>query len=191
MKLNSSCLDKYRPAGGIKELQKRAERTDASTKEFVLETAARHTKAMEKTPQGFLPKSYTTAYSSFKHGVKRTPDDSAGKGWFGMAPTAMTEELKTDLAMIRNRSYLDPKRFYKSADKHNKIVQLGTVIEGPSEYFSSRLTKKQRRSNITEEIMADPSSADYAKNKFKQMSREQTQQAKMRKQKPKRVKKFY
>jgi hypothetical protein len=191
MMLNTSSLDKFRPEGGITELQKRAERTDASTKDFVVGSTSKHTSAMRKTSQGFLPKSYTEAYSSFKKGVKRAPDNTAGKGWFGMTPTPMTEELKTDLAVIRNRGYLDPKRFYKSADKHHKIVQVGTVIEGPSEYYSSRLTKKQRRSNITEEIMADPASADYAKNKFKQMSREKTLQAQKRQLKPKRVKKFY
>jgi Fcf2 pre-rRNA processing len=191
MQLNTSSLDKFRPSGGIRELQRRAERTDASTKDFVVGSTAKHAAAMRKTPQGFLPKSYTDAYASFKKGIKRPPDTSAGKGWFGMTPTPMTDELKTDLAVIRNRTYLDPKRFYKSADKHHKIVQVGTVIEGPSEFFSSRLTKKQRRSNITEEIMADPSYRDYAQNKFKQMSREKTQQAQMRKVKPKRSKKFY
>lgn len=191
MKLDSSSLDRFRPAGGIRELQKRAERTDKSTKDFVLEATTQHTNAMQKTPNGFLPKSYADSYSSFKRGSKRPPDTSAGKGWFGMTPTEMTEELKTDLAVIRNRTYLDPKRFYKSTDKHHKVVQVGTVIEGPSEYFSSRLTKKQRRNNLTEEIMADPENANYAKNKFKQMSREKTRQTQMRKLKPKRVKKFY
>jgi hypothetical protein len=146
---------------------------------------------MQKTDNGFLPKSYALSYASFKRGTKRAPDNSAGKGWFGMEPSEMTEQLKTDLAIIRNRAFLDPKKFYKSAEKSHKIVQVGTVVEGPTEYFSSRLTKKQRRSNITEEIMADQSSADYAKKKFKQMSREKTRQAEMRKLKPKRVKKLY
>jgi hypothetical protein len=191
MKLNTSSLDKFRPPGGIRELQRRAERTDASTKDFVLEATSEHTKAMQKTDNGFLPKSYALSYASFKRGTKRAPDNSAGKGWFGMEPSEMTEQLKTDLAIIRNRAFLDPKKFYKSAEKSHKIVQVGTVVEGPTEYFSSRLTKKQRRSNITEEIMADQSSADYAKKKFKQMSREKTRQAEMRKLKPKRVKKLY
>ncbi|KAG7368687.1 Fcf2 pre-rRNA processing [Nitzschia inconspicua] len=191
MKLLSSSLDKFRPAGGIRELQKRAERTDASTKDFVLEATSKHTRAMSTSEGGLLPKSYTTAYSSFKRGTKRPPDTSVGKGWFGMTPTPLTEEVKTDLAVIRNRTYLDPKRFYKSADKHHRVVQVGTVVEGASEYFSSRLTKKERRSNFTDEIMADPASSDYAKNKFKQMSREKTRQAELRKQKPKKARKFY
>jgi hypothetical protein len=146
---------------------------------------------MQKASNGLLPSTYTAAYSSFKKGTKRAPDDTAGKGWFGMTPTAMTEELKTDLAVIRNRSHLDPKKFYKSADKHHKIVQVGTVIEGAAEFYSSRLTKKQRRANITEEIMADPAAAEYAKKKFKAMSQEKTRQAMKRKHKPKKGKKFF
>mmetsp|Transcript_7124 Transcript_7124/g.15393 ORF Transcript_7124/g.15393 Transcript_7124/m.15393 type:complete len:323 (+) Transcript_7124:123-1091(+) len=191
MRLNSSSLDKYRC--GIKELGRRAERKDVSTRDFVLEaTAEKANNSMKKTKQGFLPKSYTTAYSHFKRGVKRAPDDTAGKGWFGMKPSAMTDDLKTDLAIIRNRTYLDPKRFYKSTDKHHSVVQMGTVIEGAAEFYSSRLTKKERRANLTEELMADTATMDYAKNKFKKMAKEKSYQAELRKNKPKkRARKFY
>lgn len=34
-------------------------------------------------------------------------------------------------------------------------AQIGTVIEGPTEYFSGRLTKKQRKQTIVDEILAD------------------------------------
>eukprot|EP00980_Cylindrotheca_fusiformis_P006626 scaffold1390_cov138-Cylindrotheca_fusiformis.AAC.29 len=178
MRLSTPSLDRYRPAGGIKALERRAELTDRSTKDHLVETTKHHTDAMQMTSSGFLPNSYVSAYSSFKKGSKRNVDESAGNGWFNMQPTPMTEELKTDLAVLRNRTYLDPKKFYKSADKHSKIVQLGTVIEGAAEYYSSRMTKKQRRSNITEEILADPSTADYATNKFKNMSRDKRERAK-------------
>lgn len=36
-----------------------------------------------------------------------------------------------------------------------KTAQIGTVIEGPTEYFSARLTKKQRKQTIVDEILAD------------------------------------
>jgi len=191
MKLDSSSLDKYRC--GIKELGRRAERKDTSTRDFVLEaTAQKANNSMKKTKEGFLPKSYTAAYSHFKRGAKRAPDDTAGKGWFGMQPSVMTDDLKTDLAMIRNRTYLDPKRFYKSTDKNHSIVQMGTVIEGAAEFYSSRLTKKERRANLTEELMADTATLDYAKNKFKKMAKEKSYQAELRKHKPKkRSRTFY
>lgn len=118
---------------------------------------------------GFIP----TSSSSFKMGTRRKADGTAGSGWFNMVPSELTDELKTDLSVIRNRTYLDPKRFYKSADSTTgKVLQLGTVIEGSTEYYSSRLSKKERRVNLTEEIMADPATASYAKDKFRTMQRE-------------------
>ena len=190
MRLDSSSLDKYRC--NMKELGKRAEKSDASTKNFSLEAIAKNAgSSMKTTKGGFLPTSYTAAYSHFKKGTKKAVDESAGKGWFGMKPSAMTDDLKTDLAIIRNRTYLDPKRFYKSTDKHHSVVQVGTVIEGASEFYSSRLTKKERRANLTEELMADQATLDYAKNKFKKMGREKARQAELRKHRPKKRKKFY
>eukprot|EP00934_Nitzschia_sp_Nitz4_P002150 Nitzschia sp. Nitz4//scaffold65_size103378//31684//32505//NITZ4_004461-RA/size103378-processed-gene-0.46-mRNA-1//-1//CDS//3329556225//2150//frame0 len=187
MKLDTSSLDKYRPVGGLQELQRRAELQDMTTRHYASTT--KHSDAMQKaSSKGILSKnfSYEAAYSSFKKGTKKAPDTTAGKGWFGMTPTPLTEELKADLSVIRNRNYLDPKKFYKSSDKFGSVVQVGTVIEGASEYYSSRLTKKQRRNNFTEEIMADPASADYARNKFREMARDKTALAKKRAHKPKR-----
>ena len=98
-----------------------------------------------------------------------------------MKPTAVTEELERDMALIRNRNYLDPKRFYKSADNPRPgmktVVQAGTVIEGPTEFYSSRLTKKQRRSNLVDEVMADPESAQWAQQKYKRMQQEKNEQS--------------
>lgn len=93
----------------------------------------------------------------------------------------MTEEVERDLALIRNRNYLDPKRFYKSADKPKSnakgVLQSGTVIEGPTEFYSSRLTKKQRRTNLVDEIMADPESSGWAQQKYKKMQQVQGEKA--------------
>lgn len=126
---------------------------------------------------------FLQAVASFKdgHKKKRTliPQD-AGDGWFGMKASPMTDDVKRDITLIKNRNYLDPKRFYKSSDRVSNIVQVGTVIEDATEYYSSRLTKKQRRSNLTEEIMADTRLRDYAINKFKDMSRKQQQEAEKR-----------
>ena len=170
LKLGTSSLDSYRPTGGLAELCKRAQQSDASTAGFVVNAAEPHARTMKRGPNGCVPSTYASLYSSFKHGTKPAPDHSAGAGWFGMVPTPVTDELKTDLAVIRNRNYLDPKRFYKSADNSkNKVMQLGTVIEGSAEFYSSRLTKKQRRTNLTEEIMADPVAAEYTKSKYKKM----------------------
>ena len=78
----------------------------------------------------------------------------------------MDENLKRDLKVIKMRNYLDPKRFYKKPDKMRRILHVGTVIEGPSEYRSGRLTKKERKSTILEEVMHDAKLKDYSKRKF-------------------------
>ena len=193
MRLNTSSLDKYRPAGGIKALQRQAERSDVSTRDFVKEATEKHAQIMKTKTIELSTSKYANAYASFKKGVKRAPDSTAGAGWFRMKPTPMSEELKADISVIRNRNYLDPKRFYKSADKFSTMIQVGTVIEGSAEFFSSRLTKKQRRSNLTEEIMADPASADYARNKFRSMAQEKTRESQKRSRvhRPKRSKRGF
>lgn len=94
------------------------------------------------------------------------PPVTSGKNWFNLTATAMTEELKQDLRAVRMRSALDPKRFYKALDRPSKFVQLGTVIEGRGEYHSARLTRKERRTNLVEELMADEKARQYTKRKF-------------------------
>ena len=128
----------------------------------------------EQGRSGAIP---TTFSSSFRKTAKKQRDNSAGRGWFGMTPTPMSDQLKTDLAIIRNRNYLDPKKFYKSADSFNgKVLQVGTVIEGSSEFYSSRLTNRERKQNLTEEIMSDPTVANYAKRKYYDMQSEKQRQ---------------
>ena len=49
-----------------------------------------------------------------------------------------TPQVKRDLRMLRLRGAFDPKRFYKSADatKFPKYFQMGTVVEGPADFYS-------------------------------------------------------
>ena len=75
---------------------------------------------------------------------------------------------------MRQRTYLDPKRFYKKYDgatTSKAAVQVGTVIEGTGEYFSNRLSRRDRRDNITEEIMADGASVGYVKGWYGKIQR--------------------
>ena len=178
---SSSTLSHQRP--GLEGLRKLALATDKTTARFVKGTVANR----QQTRGILVAKAAATGTgtdivaSSFKKGAKRDAPPNAGEKWFGMIPTPLTEEVKRDLTVIRNRNYLDPKRFYKSSDKASPFVQVGTVVEGTGEYFSSRLTNKQRRSNLTEELMADPAAADYTKRKYTSMMQER--EAKSKKQK--------
>ena len=61
--------------------------------------------------------------------------------WFDLPATQITDEVKRDLRLLRLRGVMDPKRFYKSVDqsKFPKYFQFGTVVEGPTEFYSGQL----------------------------------------------------
>ncbi|KAJ5936465.1 Fcf2 pre-rRNA processing [Penicillium verhagenii] len=82
---------------------------------------------------------------------------TAGPQWFDLPKTEMTTELKRDLQLLRMRSVLDPKRHYKKENGKAKLPefsQVGTIIEGPTEFFSGRIVKKDRKKTFVAETMA-------------------------------------
>jgi hypothetical protein len=88
---------------------------------------------------------------------KEEKEKTAGNGWFNMPRPEMTEQLTADLKIIQMRNTLDKSHHYKSTDwkKLPKYFQVGTVIEGPGEYYSSRIPKKDRKKTLVEELLAD------------------------------------
>lgn len=55
------------------------------------------------------------------------------------------------------RSVLDPKRHYKKEGGKAKLPvfsQVGTIMEGPTEFFSARIAKKDRKKTFVEEALA-------------------------------------
>ncbi|KAI7835142.1 Fcf2 pre-rRNA processing-domain-containing protein [Kickxella alabastrina] len=103
-----------------------------------------------------------------KNTVAAAKDQTAGKQWFGMKAPVLTQELKNDVRVLQLRNILDPKRFYKkdvSTKKMPKYFEMGTIIEGPTEFYSSRMTKKERKNNLVDELLADKQARDYFKRK--------------------------
>eukprot|EP00566_Odontella_aurita_P020813 CAMPEP_0113596994 /NCGR_PEP_ID=MMETSP0015_2-20120614/40690_1 /TAXON_ID=2838 /ORGANISM="Odontella" /LENGTH=358 /DNA_ID=CAMNT_0000504661 /DNA_START=31 /DNA_END=1104 /DNA_ORIENTATION=- /assembly_acc=CAM_ASM_000160 len=164
-----------RGSGGnsdLARLRRNAERSDASSTVVGRGEARARASALMGRVGDPKTASAMAVPSAFKTGPRRRPDRTAGDQWFGFNPERLTDELRTDLALIRNRSYLDPKKFYKKSDKiDGRMVQVGTVVEGTGEYFSSRLSKKERKSNFAEEVMADGDVAGYTKRQYAKMQR--------------------
>ncbi|KAI8321150.1 Fcf2-domain-containing protein [Martensiomyces pterosporus] len=97
---------------------------------------------------------------------------TAGSKWFGMKAPVLTQEVKNDLRVLQLRNVLDPKRFYKknaSSGKIPKYFETGTIIEGATEFYSGRLTKKERRNNLVDELLADKQARDYFKRKVSEI----------------------
>ncbi|KAL8799195.1 MAG: hypothetical protein Q9182_006072 [Xanthomendoza sp. 2 TL-2023] len=96
---------------------------------------------------------------------------TAGSDWFNLPRTNLTPELKRDLQLLKMRSTWDPKRHYKN-DSHKPLVPvyslMGTIIDGPTEHFSSRIAKRDRKKSFVDEITA----AEKANGRFKKKTKE-------------------
>ncbi|AMD20257.1 HDL487Wp [Eremothecium sinecaudum] len=104
------------------------------------------------------------------------PAPSSSSKWFELPKPVHTTELKRDLALIRHRAALDPKRHYKKEKWHiPDRFSVGTIVEGPTEFYSSRLSKKQRKSTILESLMVDEDTTKYFRRKYAEV--QQTKQS--------------
>lgn len=119
------------------------------------------------------------AVPSYKESVKKQRRErrkerakTTGEGWFNMRAPEMTPEVRHDLEVINMRAALDPKHFYKKNDHKQsfpKHFHIGKIVDSPLDYYSSRLTKKERKKTIVDELMADAAFAKYNKRKYKEI----------------------
>ncbi|EXJ86499.1 hypothetical protein A1O3_03450 [Capronia epimyces CBS 606.96] len=102
---------------------------------------------------------------------------SAGPDWFDLPKTNLTPQLKRDLQLIQMRSVLDPHRHYKKNNRKGKVPtfsQTGTVIEGPTEFYSSRINKKDRHKTFVEEAIAAEKENGRLKRKYSEVQEAKT-----------------
>ena len=106
--------------------------------------------------------------SKLKREAKKLGAKSAGKSWFDMPAVEYTPELRRDMRLLKLRGAYDPKRFYKTDDtsKLPKHFQVGTVVEGAQDFYSARLSKRERKRTLTEEVFADAEIKAVRKKRF-------------------------
>lgn len=103
---------------------------------------------------------YCSALSHFVDGAdtrKQTKKASAGPNWYNMPRTDLTPELKRDIQLIKMRNVLDPHRQYKKENGKMQapdFSQVGTIVEGPTEFFNGRVENKNRKRTLAEEVIA-------------------------------------
>ncbi|EGV60730.1 dTDP-fucopyranose mutase [Yamadazyma tenuis] len=122
---------------------------------------------------------------------KKDETDDSGSKWFNMKAPEITDSIKRDLLIIKQRSALDPKRHYKK-DKWEtpKYFQMGTIVEGNTEFYS-RMTKKQRGTSLVDEILHDNDSQKYFKRKYSEIQKHKTSGGKAHYKKVKSMRKKY
>ena len=94
---------------------------------------------------------------------------TAGPEWYNLPKTNLTPELKKDLRLLHMRNVLDPKRHFKSQSKKFKVPefsQIGTIIQGPTEFYSARIAKKDRSQSLAAGLLTDKASRNRFKSKY-------------------------
>ncbi|SCU78006.1 LAME_0A02960g1_1 [Lachancea meyersii CBS 8951] len=109
----------------------------------------------------------------------QTKKPSTSEQWFTLPKPELTRELKRDLLLLKHRAALDPKRHYKK-DKWQvpERFSVGTIVEDKSEFFSSRITKKERKNTTLESLMANDDTNRYFKRKYGEVQSKKTSGAK-------------
>lgn len=97
-------------------------------------------------------------------------ESTAGAKWFDLPTKEVELEDKLTLDAIRLRETLNPGKFYKKKATENvsKHFQVGTIIEHPIDYYSSRATRKEKKQTLVDELIAD---AEFKKNVKKRYNR--------------------
>jgi hypothetical protein len=67
------------------------------------------------------------------------------------------------------------------SNKIPKYFQMGEIVEGTGEFYSARLTKKERKTTLTEELLADIKLKEQRKRRFETMQQEKQELARKRK----------
>ncbi|XP_014231550.1 deoxynucleotidyltransferase terminal-interacting protein 2 [Trichogramma pretiosum] len=117
---------------------------------------------------------YDVSEKKQKERRKRIAAKTKGVGWFNLPATELTEEVKHDLEVIQMRSALDPKHFYKRNDSKAlpKYFHIGKVVDSAVDFYSGRLTNKERKRTIVDELMANAEFAKYNKRKYQEIIEE-------------------
>lgn len=88
---------------------------------------------------------------------KKGPPDVLSD-WYNLPRTNLTPELKRDLQVLRMRDVVAMgKQFFKRDTRKDFVPeysQVGTIIAGATDGISGRLTRKERKRTIVEEVLS-------------------------------------
>lgn len=70
------------------------------------------------------------------------------------------------------RNVLDPKRHYKKDNSKAQVPefsQVGTMIEGPTEFYSARLQNRERKRTLVEEVLTGERAGGRFKHQYNEI----------------------
>jgi mRNA-binding protein PUF3 len=97
---------------------------------------------------------------------RRLIKEEKSKKWFDIPKVEMTDDIKRDLLIVKNRKYLDPKRFYRGEKwEIPENFQMGEIVEGVGEY-GGRLKRKQKGQTLVDELLKNKESSEWFSKTF-------------------------
>jgi len=157
-------LKKHRKQGGELQLESGLE----NTKLYL------HTSSAE---DGKLPSAVLFKGNPKQLGpqVKKTKNKGPGRSWTFMKTPRMTKARKQEYRVILLRDQLDPKRRYKRMpNKIPKVFQIGRVIAGAGDFYSGRLSMRERKGTLVDELLADRQLRQRSKRKYSEIAKERS-----------------
>lgn len=107
--------------------------------------------------------------SCTKTDLNQGPKDNAGADWYNMPRTELTPQLKRDLQVLRMRDVIAMGKQHFKKDNRKEFVpeycQVGTIIAGATDGSSQRLTRKEKKRTIVEEVLSAENASKF-KSKF-------------------------
>lgn len=86
-------------------------------------------------------------------------------------------KVKREFQILRMRGVLDPKKHFKKETRKNpfpQYSQMGTLIEGSTEYNTGRLGRKERKQTLVEEVLASGEMNNKYKARYEKIQEKKT-----------------
>jgi len=95
------------------------------------------------------------------------PRAAAARGWFELRAPELTDSVKRELAILRNRTFLDAKRHYKTAREDRAVptvFAIGTLVDGAGGAGggSRAPTRAVRAPTLVDTLLGDDKFTAYA-----------------------------
>ena len=124
---------------------------------------------------------------------KKDPNDippTSGDRWFDVPNTPVTPEIEKTFKVLEMRPYLFKEQHYKKANKWKKpaFFGVGTVLDDPKDFYSSRVPKKQRKQTLADELLDDEKLRQDTEKKMNQLNEKRSKLNRMRELKSKKKK---
>jgi len=113
---------------------------------------------------------------------KAVRESTKGKGWFNMPATELTEENRHDLELLRMRASLDPVAHYRKNQLKvlPKYFQKGKVLDNSADRYSSRLSNRERKQTLVDELLNDHEFLAKNKHRYTEIKAREAQMRRRR-----------